>query len=84
MVSLQGRKIAALVQSWSVIVKIVLCPLDSGSFTMKSIAIHSNSLERKGIGFCCDRVQRGSVWICVCLGHLTCGATLDVLSYVML
>jgi len=39
MVSLQGRKIAALVQSWSVIVKIVLCPLDSGSFMMKSIAI---------------------------------------------
>ena len=39
MVSLQGRKIAALVQLWSVIIKIVSCPLDSGSFTMKSIAM---------------------------------------------
>ena len=39
MVSLQGRNIAAFMQSWSVIVKIVSCSLDSGSFTMKSIAI---------------------------------------------
>jgi len=42
MVSLQGMKIAALEQSWSVIVSIVSYPEDVGSFVMKSIAITSN------------------------------------------
>jgi len=35
MVSLQGIKIAALEQSWSVIVSIVLNPSDLGSLTIK-------------------------------------------------
>jgi len=39
MVSLQGRKIAAFMQLWSVIIKMVSCPLDSGNLMMKSIAI---------------------------------------------
>ena len=38
-VSLQGIAISILVQSWSVMVKIESCPADSGSFTIKSIAI---------------------------------------------
>ena len=39
MVSVQGIKMAALEQSWSVMVRIELYPWDSGSLTMKSIAI---------------------------------------------
>jgi hypothetical protein len=39
MVSLQGMKIAALEQSWSVIVKIESYPFEMGSFTMKSRAM---------------------------------------------
>ena len=39
MVSLQGIAISILVQSWSVIVRIELNPANSGSFTIKSIAI---------------------------------------------
>ena len=38
-VSLQGIAISILVQSWSVIVKIESKPSNSGSFTIKSIAI---------------------------------------------
>src|SRR6266571_4736982 len=41
-VSLQGMKIAALLQSWSVIVRIVSYPWDLGSLTIKSMAITSN------------------------------------------
>ena len=39
MVSLQGIAISILVQSWSVIMRMESNPADSGSFTMKSIAI---------------------------------------------
>ena len=39
MVSLQGMAISIFVQSWSVIVRMESNPADSGSFTMKSIAI---------------------------------------------
>ena len=39
MVSLQGIAISILVQSWSVIVRMESNPSDSGSFTMKSIAM---------------------------------------------
>src|SRR5712671_2999825 len=35
-VSLQGMKNAAFEQSWSVMVKMVSCPSDTGSLTMKS------------------------------------------------
>src|SRR6266702_7490158 len=41
-VSLQGIKIAALLQSWSVMVRIMSYPWDLGSLTMKSMAITSN------------------------------------------
>jgi hypothetical protein len=41
-VSLQGMKMAALEQSWSVIVRIESKPFDSGSFTMKSSEMVSN------------------------------------------
>jgi len=37
--SLQGMKIDAFEQSWSVIVRMVLFPKDSGSFVMKSSVI---------------------------------------------
>ena len=39
MVSLQGMAISIFVQSWSVIVRMESNPANSGSFTMKSIAI---------------------------------------------
>ena len=39
MLSEQGRNIDALEQSISVIVRIVSCPSDGGSFVMKSSAI---------------------------------------------
>ena len=39
MVSLQGIAMSILVQSWSVIVRMESNPADSGSFTIKSIAI---------------------------------------------
>ena len=39
MVSLQGIAISILVQSWSVIVRMESNPADSGSFTIKSIAM---------------------------------------------
>ena len=39
MVSLQGIAISILVQSWSVIVRMESNPSDSGSFTIKSMAI---------------------------------------------
>ena len=42
MVSLQGRKIDALEQSVSVIVRMVLYPPDGGSLVMKSSAMVSN------------------------------------------
>ena len=42
MVSLQGMNIAALVQSWLVIVSIESYPLDGGSLVIKSIATTSN------------------------------------------
>ena len=38
-VSLQGIMISILVQSWSVIVRMESKPADSGSFTIKSIAM---------------------------------------------
>ena len=38
-VSLQGIAISILVQSWSVIVRMESNPSDSGSFTIKSIAM---------------------------------------------
>jgi hypothetical protein len=38
-VSLQGIKMDALEQSWSVIVRIVSYPCDTGSFVMKSNAM---------------------------------------------
>src|SRR6266850_6699657 len=38
-VSLHGKRITALVQSWSVIVRIESYPFDSGNLTMKSIAM---------------------------------------------
>ena len=41
-VSLQGIKMAALLQSWSVMVRIVSYPWDLGNLTMKSMAITSN------------------------------------------
>ena len=41
-VSLQGMKIAAFEQSWSVMVSMELYPSDSGNLTMKSIATVSN------------------------------------------
>ena len=37
--SLQGIAISILVQSWSIIVRMELNPADSGSFTIKSIAM---------------------------------------------
>ena len=42
--SLQGIKIAALVQSWSVIVRIESYPCDSGNLVIKSIATVSNGV----------------------------------------
>ena len=39
MVSLQGIVVSIFVQSWSVMVRIESNPADSGSFTIKSIAI---------------------------------------------
>jgi hypothetical protein len=42
MVSLQGIKMDALEQSVSVMVRMVSCPPDGGSFVMKSMAIVSN------------------------------------------
>ena len=42
MVSLQGMNRAILVQSWSVIVSMESNPCDSGSLTIKSIAMVSN------------------------------------------
>ncbi len=41
MVLLQGMNIAALVQSWSMIVSMESYPLDGGSFVMKSMATTS-------------------------------------------
>ena len=38
-VSLQGIMISIFVQSWSVMVRMELNPADSGSFTIKSMAI---------------------------------------------
>ena len=43
-VSLQGIKMDALLQSMSVIVRMVSKPLEDGSLVMKSIAIVSNGL----------------------------------------
>jgi len=42
MSSLQGSKITTLVQSWSVTISIMLYPFESGSFTIKSIAMVEN------------------------------------------
>jgi hypothetical protein len=42
--SLQGRRIMALVQPWSVMVRMVLCPLDGGSLVMKSTAMWENGI----------------------------------------
>ena len=42
MLSEQGRNIEALEQSVSVIVRMVSCPPDGGSFVIKSSAIVSN------------------------------------------
>ena len=48
-VSLQGIKIAAFEQSWSVMVNIVSYPLDGGNLTIKSIATVSKG-NACGIG----------------------------------
>ena len=44
MASLHGRKTDALLQSVSVIVRMVSYPPDGGNFVMKSMAIVSNGL----------------------------------------
>ena len=49
MVSWQGIKIAALLQSWSVIVRIVSYLPDFGNFVMKSIAIVWNGSLFTGV-----------------------------------
>ena len=51
-VSLQGIKIAAFEQSWSVTVSIVSYPFDGGNLTMKSIATVSK-------GSACDTGEIG-------------------------
>ena len=57
-VSLQGMKIATFEQSWSVIVSMVLYPLDGGNLTMKSIATVSK-------GNACDVGEMGhkAAWV---------------------
>ena len=57
-VSLQGMKIAAFEQSWSVMVNIVSYPLDGGNLTMKSIATVSK-------GNACDigEMGRKAAWV---------------------
>ena len=47
--SLQGMRIIALEQSWSVMVRIMLYPPDWGNFVMKSIAIVWNGSECLGV-----------------------------------
>ena len=47
--SLQGMRIIALEQSWSVMVRIVSYPPDCGNFVMKSIAIVWNGSECSGV-----------------------------------
>ena len=47
--SLQGMRIIALEQSWSIIVRIVLYPPDWGNFVMKSIAMVWNGSECLGV-----------------------------------
>jgi hypothetical protein len=42
--SLQGRRITALVQPWSVMVMMMSCPSDRGNLVMKSIAIWKNGI----------------------------------------
>ena len=44
MATLQGINSAALVQSWSVTVRMESCPWDGGNFVMKSTAISSNEV----------------------------------------
>ena len=61
MVSLQGIAISILVQSWSVIVRMESNPSDSGSFTIKSIAIVWNgSASVAGV-----MGTKGAFWGCV-------------------
>ena len=75
MVSLQGIAISIFVQSWSMIVRIELNPADSGSFTIKSIAIvWKGSASVIGV-----LAQLHIVWGCRCcncvLLHLGCSRT---------
>ena len=60
-VSLQGIAISILVQSWSVIVRIESNPADSGSFTIKSIAMVWNG-RAPVVGVIGNR---GAFWGCV-------------------
>ena len=47
--SLQGTRIIALEQSWSVMVRIVSYPPDCGNFVMKSMAMVWNGSECSGV-----------------------------------
>ena len=57
-VSVQGMKIAAFEQSWSVMVSIVSYPFNGGNLTMKSIATVSK-------GNACDvgKIGRRAAWV---------------------
>ena len=58
MLSEQGRNIDALEQSMSVMVRIVSCPPDGGSFVMKSSAMVSN-----GRAFSAGDMGKSGGWI---------------------
>ena len=58
MASLQGRNIDALLQSVSVIVRIVLWPPEGGSFVIKSMAIVS-----KGQAFLTGVIGDSGGWL---------------------
>jgi len=58
MASLHGRNMDALLQSVSVIVRIVLCSPEGGNFVIKSIAIVS-----KGLAFSSGVIGKSGGWV---------------------
>jgi hypothetical protein len=74
MVSLQGMNSDAFEQSWSVIVRMVSYPSDTGSFVIKSSAIVWNGS---------DWVEWGFHWVRVYFVHLARCTSFDILRDVV-
>ncbi len=82
MASLHGMNIAALLQSWSVMVSMELYPYDTGNLVMKSSVTVSNGIAL-GLGYIgCKGAQVGWVLI-LCCWHSVHPFTYSIMSLCM-